>query len=331
MKAFYFDPETPEKVQLTERPTPTPQAGEVRVKVQAMALNRRDEWIRQGMYPGLQAAILGSDACGTVESLGEGVSETWLGKRVVINPNCNWGDQETHQREDYHILGMPTDGTFAEYVVVHEDRLAEAPAFLSNEEAAALPLAALTAFRATFTQGGVAEGKRVLITGFGGGVAQFAAQFALAAGARVAVSSGDESKLEMARNMGAELAVNYKDEGWDKAVKKHFGALDIAIDSAGGEGFSRILKILGRAGSLVFYGATTGLPPKVDLYRMFFNQIRIQGSTMGSDKEFFEMLRFVEKHQIKPVISSVRSFEDGLAAFDEMRDGGQFGKLVLKF
>ncbi len=330
MQGLYFDPDQTPNLKVLEIEKPTVAPHHVLIRVKAAALNRRDEWIRQGKYPGLKASILGSDCCGVIEEIGSGVHERWLNERVVVNPNNNWGDKEAYQSQEYHILGMPNNGSFAEFLCVHEDRLALAPPFLNNQEAAALPLAGLTAYRACFTQARIYAGQKVLITGFGGGVAQFAVQFALAKGARVAVTSGSEEKLALAKEMGVEWAFNYKDEDWDKAIAKTVGPLNACIDSAGGEGFSKILKLLGRAGALVFYGATTGLPPKIDLYRMFFNQIRIQGSTMGSDHEFLEMLHFVEKHEIHPVISSEYSLKEGIEAFNEMRDNQNFGKIILK-
>lgn len=317
-----------DRIQLKEVETPQPTENQVLIKMQTAALNRRDQWIREGLYPGIRPATLGSDGCGIVVKTGENAKK-WEAKTVIINPNNNWGDDERHQSADYHILGMPTDGTFAEFLCVNQDRLVEKPKSLSLEEAAALPLAGLTAYGAVFKQGGIKKGDKVLISGAGGGVAQFAFQFALAAGAKVFVTSGDDEKLEKLEEMGAAGAVNYRDEDWNKQLKEMAGSFDCAIDSAGGETFAEIIKLLGRSGRIVFYGATLGLPQKIDLYRMFFNQIRIQGSTMGSDKEFVEMVNFVEKHKIKPIIGSVTPFSDIISAFDTMKDGEGFGKLVV--
>jgi len=317
-----------DRIQLQDIKTPEPKENEVLIQMQTAALNRRDQWIREGLYPGIRPATLGADGCGIVVKTGANAKK-WESKTVIINPINNWGDDERHQSVDYHILGMPTDGTFAEFLCVNQDRLVEKPKSLSLEEAAALPLAGLTAFRSAFYHGGIQKGSKVLISGAGGGVAQFAFQFAVAVGAEVFVTSGDDEKLETLEEMGAAGTVNYKDTDWNKQLKDKAGSFDCAIDSAGGETFAEIIKLLGRSGRIIFYGATLGLPQKIDLYRMFFNQIRIQGSTMGSDKEFIEMVNFVEKHKIKPIIGSVTPFSDIISAFDTMKDGEGFGKLVV--
>ncbi len=320
------------KIALVELDKPQIGEGEALVKMTAVALNRRDQWIREGLYAGIQPAILGSDGCGIVEAVGSEKDSVWIGKKVVFNPNINWGENPEHQAVNYHILGMPSDGTFAEYLRIETHRLHEKPSVFSDEEAAALPLAGLTAYRAAFTHGGIREGKKVLITGAGGGVQQFAFQFALAAGAEVYATSGEENKMDVLKKMGAKAVFNYKEADWAKSAFKEAGSLfDVAIDCSGGETFATLVKLLGRSGRLVFYGATNGLPPSIDLYRMFFNQIRIQGSTMGNDEEFAQMLAFVTEKQIKPIISSVRPFDEIVAAFDEMKSGKHFGKLVVKF
>ena len=316
-------------IHLVETKKPQLTENQVLIKIKAAALNRRDQWIRVGMYPKIQDAILGSDAAGIVEEVFDVKDEHWLGKSVVINPNNNWGEDPRHQANEYHILGMPSDGTFAEYVAVDVNRLHEKPAHLSFEEAAALPLGGLTAYRAVFTQGKLQKNDKVLISGVGGGVAQFAFQFAKAAGASVCVSSGTDEKLAKLKALGADFGVNYKNEGWQKSIAKEVGELNLILDSAGGEQFSTLIKLLGRSGKLVFYGATLGLPPKIDLYRMFFNQITIQGTTMGNDVEFEDMLNFVSKHKIVPIIDSVRPFSEIISAFDKMQNAEHFGKLVI--
>ncbi len=318
-------------IAVTEVEIPKLLENEVLVKIHAAALNRRDAWISEGLYAAIRPAVLGSDGCGTVVEAASPKNEHWIGKKVLINPNIHWGDNPSHQSADYHILGMPTAGTFAEYIAVPADRLHEKPAFLSDEEAAALPLAGLTAFRAVFTHAGIGKNTLTFISGAGGGVQQFAFQFALAAGADVYASKGDESKAEVLKKAGAKAIYNYKNPEWVKTALKDAGRpFEAAIDSSGGETFAALIKMLGRSGKLVFYGATNGLPPAIDLHRIFFNQIRIQGSTMGNDAEFAAMLRFVEDKKIKPFISSVRPLDEIVGAFDEMKNGKHFGKLVIK-
>ena len=208
-------------------------------------------------------------------------------------------------------------------------QLFEKPSNLSFEQAAALPLGGLTAFRAVFHHGYVSEGKTVLISGMGGGVAQFAFQFALAVGAKVYVTSGQEEKLKKAAEMGAIGGFNYKSEGWQKEAAKASGGFDCVIDSAGGDQLNDFIKMMRPAGRIVFYGATNGMPSKLDVFRMFWNQITIQGSTMGNDQEFADMVDFVAEHKIEPVVSSVRPLNKIVSSFNDMRDGKHFGKLVI--
>ena len=331
MKAIQLIDGVEDKIELSDVPKPEPQSGEVLVRIKAAALNRRDQWIRQGMYPGIRfGSVLGSDGAGVVEALGDGTNPKWLDKEVLINPNVNWGEEPAHQATDYRVLGMPDHGTLAEYICVHADKLHEKPALLNWEQAAALPLGGLTAYRATFHHGQVKAGDKVLISGIGGGVAQFAFQFALATQAEVYVTSGNEQKLRTAKEMGASGAFNYRNEGWQKALFKDSGGFDCVIDSAGGDQINDFIRMMRPAGRIVFYGATNGTPQKLDLFRMFWNQITLQGSTMGNDQEFVDMISFVEQHQIKPIIDSVRPIDEAISAFNDMRDGRQFGKLVIK-
>ena len=318
-----------EPLQFTNKEVPVPKAGEVLVRIKAAALNHRDQWIREGKYPNIQmGTTLGSDGAGIVSAVGEGVEEEWLNREVIINPNRSWGENPLVQSTEYNILGMPKDGTLAEYVLVEAHRLVPMPEHLSFAEASAIPLGGLTAFRAAFHHGQCSAGKNVLISGVGGGVAQFAFLFAVHAGARVWVSSGSEEKIEQCLTLGAEGGFNYKSDSWTKEARQT-GGFELVIDSAGGNQVNDFVKLMKPAGRIVFYGATNGLPEKVDLYRMFWNQITLQGSTMGNDKEFAEMVTFINQHKLKPIIDSVRPLDEVLSAFDEMKAGKQFGKLVL--
>ncbi|MEQ8627013.1 zinc-binding dehydrogenase [Ekhidna sp.] len=326
MKAITITQES-EPIQLTDMDKPEVSGDECLVKISAAALNRRDQWIREGMYPGIQfGTVLGSDGCGVLE---EGPAE-WKGKEVIINPNVNWGDNPEVQSSDYSVLGMPTNGTLAEYIKVPVHRLQEKPSYLSDEEAAALPLAGLTAFRATIKKGGATSGKRVLVTGAGGGVSQFAIAFAVASGAEVYVTSGSEEKIEKVKEMEVKGGFNYKEEQWFKEAGK-LGGFDTIIDSAGGNQLNNYLKIVKPAGRIVMYGSTTGYPEKVDVFRLFWSQAQIMGSTMGSDDEFVEMLDWVNKHKIKPTVDQLYEVDDYLAAFDRFKAPDHFGKIVISF
>ena len=300
--------------------------------MKAVALNRRDQWIREGKYPNIRiGATLGSDGAGVVESVHDESDQAWVGQEVVINPNIGWGPDPEVQSRFYTILGMPVDGTFSEYVLVPVDRLQPKPAHLDVLQAATLPLGALTAYRALFRRGHLTAGQNVLISGFGGGVAQFAFSFAQAAGANVYVSSGSDAKIEKALKLGAKGAYNYRRDATFPDLWKTKGGFDLVIDSAGGDQINSFIKMLRPHGRIVFYGATNGLPDSLDLYRMFWNQLSLQGTTMGNDQEFAEMLSFVQKHKLIPVIDSIRPFSKIADSFSDILLPNKAGKIVFQF
>lgn len=332
MKALQITEDAKEKLKIVELPTPQIGEGEALIKLTAAAINRRDQWIREDKYPNIKPnTTLGSDGCGTVEQVGSDADKDWIGKKVIINPNIAWGDNPLFQSPHYQILGMPTHGTFAEYVAVKTDRLHLKPDYLTDEQAAALPLGGLTAFRAVFSAGGLQANDNVLISGVGGGVATLAFQFALAAKAKVYVTSGSNDKIEKAVKEGAIAGVNYKETNWNKDLHEKVKGFHLVVDSGGGKGFSDFVRMMKPAGRIVFYGATQGLPTTLDLYRMFYYQLRIQGITMGNDEEFTQMIKFVNEHRIVPFIEAVHPFEDIIAAFDEIKSGKQFGKIAIRF
>jgi len=300
------------------------------VSLKAAAFNRRDYWITQGMYPGLELPVIpGSDGAGIVASLGEGVEESWQDREVIINPGLDWGDDERVQSDQFQILGMPRDGTFAEQIVVPASQLHDKPQHLSWTESAALPLAGVTGYRALFTQGELQSGEHVLITGIGGGVATFALQYAVAAGAKVTVTSSSEAKRNFAEKLGAVAGYDYRAGDWGKQLVQEHGSPDLIIDSAGGGGYEILLKIAAPAGRIVNYGATAGPPEKLDLFKLFWKQLRLLGSTMGSPSDFAAMLAFVNQHEIKPAVDRVMKLEDANQGLDAMSTSEQFGKLVL--
>ncbi len=328
MKALVLRADT---FKVEEMDRPTVNYGEALVKVKYAALNHRDQWIREGMYPKIQfPSILGSDGCGEVVEIGEGVDGSWRSQEVIINPNVGWGNDSSIQRPDYKILGMPDFGTIAQYIKVPADRLQLKPSYLSNKEAAALPLAGLTAFNALFNKGKVKRDQNVLINGVGGGVAQFAFQYAMAVGAKTWVTSSKEEVLESCVNYGAAGRVNYHRPDAFKRVKKESGGFDVIIDSAGGDQWNDLIGTLKPGGKLVFYGATQGLPSNLNLRIIFWNQLSIHGSTMGSDQDFEDMISFCAKYNIKPFIDKVYELDEVVDAFDRMAVGAQFGKIVVK-
>ncbi|HVS97924.1 MAG TPA: zinc-binding dehydrogenase [Puia sp.] len=312
-------------------PDRRPGQGEVVVRVHAAALNHRDVWIQKGQYAGLKYPIVpGSDGAGVVMPGPD--AGAWAEKEVIINPALQWGNHSAYQDPaDFRILGLPDDGTLGEYVCVPVENLVAKPAHLSFEEAAALPLAGVTAYRALMTRAQVRRGETVLITGIGGGVALFALQFAVAAGAKVYVSSGSDEKIDRAMSLGATGGANYKNAGLVEALRSlSGGGFDVVIDGAAGDGLNDLLDVMSPGGRLAIYGATRGNVSNVVARRIFWKQLNILGSTMGSPEDFAAMVALVDQHKIKPVVDQVFAAADGAAAFQRMDEGLQFGKIVVK-
>ena len=322
----------PEKLVIEDVDTPEPAAGEVRVALKAAALNRRDVWITVGAYPRIQfPAICGSDGAGVIDAVGAGIDEAALGREVVIYPARDWGDDPRSGGPNFRVLGMPDQGTFAESICVSHDAVVDKPAHLNWAEAAAIPLAGMTAWRATVTHGEVAAGQKVLVTGVGGGCAGFALTWARGHGAEVFVTSSSEAKINTALELGASAGFDYRQEKWGRAVREATGGIDLVIDSAGGDGLHEALDTLNSGGRYVFFGATQGNATEgLNMAKLFFRQIRIQGTTMGRSQEFRAMVDFVNANAIKPVIDDVLPFDQGVAAHRKLLDAEQMGKIVLE-
>ena len=316
-----------EPISLQELPSPTPSTDETLVQIKAAALNHRDLWILKGMYTGLKfPSVLGSDGAGI----------TTEGKEVIINPSLCYGANPEDKNGTYQIagqyyrsLGMPKDGTFAEYMTVPSENIFPKPKHLTFEEAAALPLAGLTAWRALMTKCQPKAGEKVLISGIGGGVALFAMQFAVATGAEVYVTSSSEEKIARAMQSGAKGGALYSKEGWAKDFGKATGGFDVVIDSAAGNGFPDLIRLCNQEARVCFYGGTRGVINNLNVYPIFWNQLSIMGSTMGTKDDFTKMLRFVNKHKIIPIVDSVFNLQQGADAFERMEKGEQFGKIIL--
>ena len=315
---------------LAEKQSPSCEADCAKIRLHAAGWNRRDYWITQGKYPGIQLpVILGSDGCGVVEECPSDFN--LIGQEVIICPSINWGDDPLHQSPQFHILGMPSNGTFAEEIVVPVENIFAKPSHLSEEQAAALPLAGLTAWRATHSRAQIEAGEKVLVTGIGGSTAIFAMQIALAKGAEVYVSSSSLEKIEKAKQLGATDGVLYNEEKWEQRLRKQCpSGFDVIIDSAGGEGFGSLVKLLGMGGRLVFFGGTKGRWPAILPQYLFFKQVSILASTMGSLTEFSEMLQFIENHQLKPIIDSVFPLESHDKALEQLVSADRFGKIILQ-
>ncbi|HUJ43508.1 MAG TPA: zinc-binding dehydrogenase [Opitutaceae bacterium] len=309
---------------------PVPAPGFARVRLRAAALNHRDLWIQKGRYAGLKfPIILGSDGAGVVDAVGAEADADWVDRSVIINPSLGWGPDPHAQEDDFRILGLPDDGTFAEAVAVPVANLALRPTHLTTEHAAALPLAGLTAWRALFARGRLRAGETVLITGIGGGVALLALQFALAAGATVYVTSGSTDKLMQARTLGAAGGARYRDADWAGQLQRQAGRFDLIVDGAMGGGFAHLIELARPGGRIACYGATTGNPPGFDARKVFFRQLTVLGTTMGSPADFAAMVRLVENRHIVPVIDTLLPLEQADQALRRLEGAAQFGKIVL--
>lgn len=316
---------------LAEVPAPSPGKDQVLIRIQVAGLNHLDLWIRKEQsVVSERGNILGADGCGTVESVGEGTDPSLVGKMVIINPSHEWGKNPNIQSDAFKILGYPDNGTFAEYVVVHKKYIHEKPEHLSIEEAAATPLAALTAYRALFTKARLRPEEKVLITGIGGGAALWALQLALAFQAKVFVTSSSQEKIDKAKALGATEGFNYNDADWVSKASKVSRGFDVILDSAGGAGFANLMQAAVPGGRIIVFGRTKGNIPDISTRLLYFRQLSILGTTMGTPDEFLSMLDFIEKRKVKPVIDRTYSLEEAAQAMEYMESGKHFGKIMLK-
>ncbi len=309
---------------------PEIRADEALVRVRAAALNRRDLFITQGLYPKIRLPVtLGSDGAGEVAALGSVVADLEVGDEVVIDPMLGWGDDpRVWDAGNATILGMPREGTFAQYVAVPLDNVYRKPKPLSMEEAAAIPLAGLTAYRALFTRGAVKPGETVLVTGVGGGVQTFVLLFAKHAGARAIVTSSSDAKLERARALGADLAINYATNPEWTTLLRSTGPVDLVVDSSGGETLRKALDIVRPGGRIVVYGGTNG-DATIKPFPLFWKHVTILGTSMGSPQDFAAMLELFEDG-LRPAVDHVFALDDSVAAFERLAAADQFGKIVVR-
>jgi NADPH:quinone reductase-like Zn-dependent oxidoreductase len=309
--------EGPESLSYEDVQDPEPGSGEIVVRLRNAALNRRDVFVTQGMYPGAKPdalpIILGSDGSGEVAARGNGADGPEEGVEVVINPALYWGDNPKVPGKE-----------------VPADHVHPKPSHLSHEEAAALPLGALTAYRALFSRGSLQEGETVLVPGIGGGVATFVVQMAKAAGATVFVTSGSDEKIERAKELGADGGVNYNSEDWSKELKNMTGGVDLSIDSIGGETFNALVQLAKPGSRIVIFGATQGPVPKMMTISIALKNLDVFGTAMGNAQEFGDMLSFYEKHELHPVINETYPLGEATAAQQHMEEGKGIGKIVLE-
>ncbi len=319
----------PEVLAVREVPDPVAGPGEVVVELRASALNRRDIFLRRGIAPSPLPVIPGSDGAGVVRTLGDGVSGVAEGDEVVILPSLGWGDREAAPAPGFRILGGPDDGTYAELISIPAENVFPKPGRLSWEEAAALPLAGLTAWRALMSRCALAAGETVLILGIGGGVATFALHLAKAAGARVIVTSSSDEKLERAGELGADGGVNYTSDDWVGQVKEITGGgVDVAVDSVGST-WADTVNCLAPGGRMAVFGGTGGGKVELMVRPVTVGQVSILGTTMGSPRDFAALLAAVDDATWVPVIDSVRPLAETVDAHAREEDGSHFGKLVL--
>jgi len=325
-------------VEILDLPRPRPAAGQLLVEVQAAALNHLDIWVRKGgRFRPTMPHVLGSDSAGVVAELGPGVKGFVLGDEVIIYPGLNCGRCEACVRgehrpcESFGIIGAHRSGVFAQAVAVPAANVAAKPKSLDFHEAAALPVAYLTAWRMLMTRAKLLPGQTVLIHGIGGGVALAGMQLAKLAEAKTIVTSSSDRKLSQATALGADHAVNYRRDDVAQAVGRITAGrgVDIALDTVGAATWALDFQAVRCGGSVVICGVTSGDEAMTDLQTLYWKQLTLLGSTLGSREEFDHLLQAVGATGLKPVIDSVVPLSDIRAAQGRMEAGKQFGKIVL--
>ena len=330
-----------EHLGLREVPRPELEApGDVRVRLHAAALNRLDLFVADGL-PGVTYSfphIVGSDGAGIVEAVGAAVTRVRVGDRVMINPGVSCGRcpaclaGEESLCSAFHVLGEHRAGTVAEYVVVSADNLAPVPDGMPWPEAAAFSLATLTAWRMLTTRAAVRSGETVLIWGIGGGVAMASLQVARHLGARSIVTSGSDAKLEAARRHGADAGVNHATGDVVAEVRRLTDGrgADVVVDSIGETRWPESLRALRRGGRLVVCGATTGPMVSLDLRRLFWHQWSVLGSTLGTRREYDQIVALAHEGRLWPVVDRTVPLAEWPAAVARLQRGDQMGKLVIE-
>jgi zinc-binding alcohol dehydrogenase/oxidoreductase len=315
----------PDVLVLEEVQDPVAQPGEVLIRLRASALNHLDVWIRKGLPSVPKPRILGADGAGVVESLGGGVSGFEPGDRVVINPGIEAGDGSIH------VIGEHGDGTNAELIAVPATNVHPIPAGLSFEEAAAFPLVFETAYRMLVTRARLQPDEWVFIWGIGGGVSTAALAIANALGARTIVTSSSDAKLEQARELGADAVVNHGSGDVKAAVREATGGrgADVVVEHVGEATWKTSLDVAAREGRVTVCGATTGPNPPAALHRIWWKQLSILGSTMGTRADFAGVYELVASGRARPVVDEVVPLEEIRAAHERLEAGEQLGKIVL--
>jgi len=304
----------PEVLRYEDAPDPEPGDGEVLIRLRAASLNRLDLWVRQGLPSVPKPRILGADGAGVDES----------GRRVVINPGIEHGDKIT-------VIGEHTDGTHAELIAVPTSNVYELPDQISFEAAAAFPLVFETVYRMLVTRAGLQEGEWVLVWGAGSGIGSASLVIAKALGAHVVATSSSDQKLERAQELGADAVVNHQDGDVVAAVRDATGrrGVDVVVEHVGEATWQTSLQAVRLQGRITVCGATSGPNPKAALHRVWWKQLTILGSTMGTKADFEAVYELVTSGKAKPIVDSVFPLADARAAHERMESGEQFGKIVL--
>jgi len=304
---------------------PEPGPGDVLVSLRAAGLNHLDVWVRKGLPSAPKPRILGADGAGVVAALGEGVEGFEIGDRVVVNPGIVHDGRIT-------VIGEHTDGTYCELKALPAGQLYPLVDSLSFEEGAAFPLTFETAYRMLVTKAAVREGEWVLIWGIGGGVALAAFEICRALGTRTIVTSSSPDKLERARELGADVAVSHSDEDVVKAVKAATAGrgADVVVETVGEATWERSLGAAAQDGRVVVCGATSGHSPPARLYRLWWKQLVIYGSTMGMPSDFEGAYELIRAGRARVHVDSVYPLAEAAKAHEHLESGAQFGKVVLR-
>jgi NADPH:quinone reductase-like Zn-dependent oxidoreductase len=317
---------------LVEMPDPVAAPGEVVLDVRSVALNYRDHLMMRGTYDPRQKLplVLGSDAVGVVREVGPGVAALAVGDRVCPSFHSAWLRGPLEESARRGTLGGPRPGVFADRVAIRAEACVRAPAHLSDDEAAALPCAGVTAWRA-LDEGNVRAGSTVLALGTGG-VSVFALQLARLRGARVFVTSSDDGRIARAVELGAELGINYESNPqWGKTIAERTGGVDLVVEVGGASTLGESLRAVKTGGTVALVGNLGGLNAEIQLARIFMRGVRVQGILVGSVEDQRSLFHAMEQHtDVRPVIAEVHSFEKLGEALERFPGGGHFGKVVVR-
>ncbi|WP_043710693.1 zinc-dependent alcohol dehydrogenase family protein [Corallococcus macrosporus] len=323
-----------DKLVQVERPDPVPGPMQVRVRVKATSLNSRDLMMVEGRYNPRQKLPLvpNSDGAGVVDAVGPGVTRVKPGDRVMSLFAQAWGAGAPTRAAQVSTLGGPLDGALADTVLLHEDGAVPTPAYLSDEEAATLPCAAVTAWSALVTHGAIKAGDTVLLQGTGG-VSIFALQIARLMGARIIITSSHDAKLARARTLGAHDGINYvTTPDWDKAARALTGGVgvDHVVEVGGAETFEKSLRAVRPGGTVSVIGVLSGGAGAVPLTPILMQNLRVQGIFVGHRQSFEALNRAFTLHAVRPVVDRVFDFSEARAAFEHLKSGAHFGKVVIR-